>query len=231
MRSSSSVLLIGLAVADTLTLWINLPEHWIIDGLGYNYEKHLILCKLADFIIVPISYFSVYAIVILTIFRLISVYVPHKAKIFCTRKRAYFSLIFTYVIFQLSQVHNIIIKRVEIEDGYSDCTWGEHEDFFQKYYYFIVLVFITIIPFIIIIGGNIMIIIKISKRKAPKNEIKKQRGRNYINNEGASSSPIDKQKTKITSQKSGSMNSVLITVSILFVLSNMPFYVSNIIFH
>ncbi len=235
MRSSSSVLLIGLAVADTLTLWINLPEHWIAEGLQYNYTEHLILCKISDFLMVPIRNFSVYSIVIFTIFRLISVYVPHKAKVLCTRKRAYFALIFTYVIFQLAGIFDLIVKKVERVSYYGDieyhCTWGDYDTFNEQYYQSITLVIITIIPSIVIIGGNILIIVKISKRKGPGNEtLKNDGGESYMSNDTESSSKVDHQKPTITSQKTGSMNLVLMAVSLLFILSNMPFTVTNIIF-
>ncbi len=235
MRSSSAVILIGLAVADNLVLWIDLPEHWMIEGLNYNFDSHEILCKLKGFLAMPTVYISRYTIVILTIFRLISVYIPHKANVLCTRKRAYFTLISTYVIFQIIAVYHLIVYRVDFvnEDGFEfyDCHMGEHEPYFNKYFTWKEIVFNTIIPFAIIIGGNIAIIVEMTKHKTSRNEMSVKHDKaNTSSGEGGSVSG-DKSQPKLTTKsgKTSSMNIVLIAISLLFLISVLPFSVSNII--
>ena len=155
----------------------------------------------------------------------------------CTRKRAYFAIISTYVILQIIAVYHPILKRVDwvIDDDngeeFYDCHVGKHEPYFEKYYTWKELTFMSIIPFCTIIGGNIAIIVEIAKNKKSRNEMALKHDKtNTSNGEGGSVSS-DKSQTKLTtnSGKASTMNIVLIAISLLFLVSVMPFSISNII--
>ena len=87
MNTSSSIDLIALAVVDSSVLLVDLTDYFLYKGFEILMEiKHIILCKSYRYIISVVNYTAVYYLVVFTIFRVISVYLPHKNNIYCTRK-------------------------------------------------------------------------------------------------------------------------------------------------
>ena len=99
MCSGSSVILSALAVADTLTLLIGPTGLYIYKGYGIDIEKQfLFICKTSRYFKSVFSYGANWLVIIFTIFRVIAVYWPHKANIYCTRKRAYITVLLTCAV-------------------------------------------------------------------------------------------------------------------------------------
>ncbi len=98
MKSSSSILLIALAVADTLVLWVGLPEHFIAELYGINLATLTkYSCGFYYSFHDTFKHAAVWFLVNFTIFRAISTCVPHKAYILCSKKRAYFQLLLLFL--------------------------------------------------------------------------------------------------------------------------------------
>ena len=70
MKTGSSIVLIALAVADSLVLVLGLNDHLFFDGFGIHIETwHEFLCKSYRNVFAVAEYVGVYDLVIFTIFQ------------------------------------------------------------------------------------------------------------------------------------------------------------------
>ena len=89
MRSGSAVMLSALAMADTLTLLIGTTWMYINKVYNTDIEKQfLLICKTNRYLKSVFSYVANWLVIIFTIFRVIAVYWPHMANIYCTPKES-----------------------------------------------------------------------------------------------------------------------------------------------
>ena len=173
MRSGSSVILSTLAVAGTLTLLIG--PTWMYINKVYNIDiekQYLIVCKTNRYLKAVFSYVANWLVIIFTIFRIIAVYWPHKANIYCTRKRAYMSVLLTCVLSVLVNLDSLIfIEHIPQYNKagrfmFNRCWFkGPRHTYYRFYNQWILLATMTIVPFIILIFGNLLIIYKMIKYK------------------------------------------------------------------
>ena len=170
MRTGSSVILIALAVFDNLALLLGLPDHMLLVGYGVPVDEWSeVACKTYGYVRAIVDYAGGYLVVVFTIFRVISVYLPHKNSIYCTRKRAYFAVVATIVV--ISIIHLYYVINVQYHPLYQDNTFlhirywyvGNGLKIFVDYYQYFLLCIRSVIPFSILIIGNSMIIFKINK--------------------------------------------------------------------
>ena len=111
MKTGSSVILIALAVADSLVLVVGLTDHFLDQGLTIWLEgMNSFLCKCFRLVEGIVNYTAVYYLIIFTIFRVISVYLPHKNNVYCTRKRAFIAVTVTFIIMCLINLENVSIQ-------------------------------------------------------------------------------------------------------------------------
>ena len=112
MRSGSSVILMALALADTLALVLGLLTGYLKGVFEININDIFIICKLQRRYLKSVfSYSANWILIVFTIFRVIAVYrliLPHKANIYCTRKRAHIAVIVTLLIACLSNLDELI---------------------------------------------------------------------------------------------------------------------------
>ena len=140
MKTSSSVILIALAVADSSVLLVDLLDDFVYNGFGIWIEvQHKCLCKSYRYIYAVLNYVAVYCLVVFTIFRVIIVYLPHKSKIYCSRKRALIALVATFTIMCLIYFDCLSIQYITIYDANSniieiDCWFVGKWAHFYKYY-------------------------------------------------------------------------------------------------
>ena len=78
MKTGSSVVLIGLAVADTLFLFVSLTALYLETFGIFLDSVNNFTCKSFLFVHETLNYIAVYYLVIFTIFRVIIVHLPHK---------------------------------------------------------------------------------------------------------------------------------------------------------
>ncbi len=104
--TASTVLLQALALFDILRLWVAIPIQWTRWYQLYRYRldgsegtspdisnESEFLCEWHDFFTGLTAMFGSWTIVLITIFRVTSVGVPHKAKIWCTKLNAYIAVL------------------------------------------------------------------------------------------------------------------------------------------
>ncbi len=207
MRSSSSIILIALAVADTANLWVALPDHFFMELYGIFLAGTHFSCKFYSFLLILAEAVSIWLIIVFTIFRFIGVCFPHKANMYCTKSRAYLS-IGLVLFFSLLLGTEPFYTRHLVEDVEKECVGKDvHRHFLENYYDLLQLFTSTIAPFTIIITLNSAIIFKIIQAK---------RARHLMQAESSSSD-------------SQSLTAMLISISLLFVISRFPWRVTNMI--
>ena len=110
MRPGSSVILSSLAVAYTLALLIGPTWMYIEKVYNIDIEKQfLVICKSNRYFKAVFIYVANWLVIIFTIFRVIAVYWPHKANIYCTRKRVYMAVLLTCVLSVLVNLDSLIL--------------------------------------------------------------------------------------------------------------------------
>ena len=207
MRSGSSVILMALAVADTLTLAIGPTSRYLQTIHSVYLNDYFIICKFHKYLKSVLGYWANWLVIIFTIFRVIAVYWPHKANVFCTRKRALIAVGATFLICCLIHLDYIIhVQRfVHVNNrGHfapKKCWFeGPREIYYRVYSQWVMLVFMSIIPFFVLLVGNALIIRKVLiysiKRKRMSNDVK--------------------------SNDSQSMTAMLISISVLFLVTQVP---------
>ena len=216
MKTGSSVVLVSIAVVDSLSLIIGLPDYFLSVGFGISLEsKYKFICKSFRYAYAVPRYCGVYYLVIFTIFRLISVYIPHKNHVYCTRKRAIFVVILTSIVICFLNFDYLNIQYYPVFDesltlSYFDCWFtGYRAHFYQYYIEYIALFARSLIPFTVIILANSMIIYKIYKLKALRQKMTLTANHN--------------------ADDSHSMTTMLISISILFLVTQTPFLITNYI--
>ncbi len=214
MKSSSSVILIALAVADSLVLCISLPDHYFDAVHGYYLMGTSWSCVFYPFVRNVSANTAIWLILDFTVFRVISICLPHKANVYCTKRRAYFSVGVIISMAVAYSIPRLFLWQSTPEyrgDGvllYYGCVpKDKHLKFYDDYSDLVALFLTSLIPFAIIIVSNLIIIHKIVQAKRQRQSMQ------------TGSSTADSQ----------SLTAMLISISILFLVSTMPFLITNII--
>ena len=217
MKTGSSIVLIALAVADSMVLVQGLSEHLFLEGFGIIIQtRHKFLCKSYRYLGAVAEYTAVYDLIIFTIFRVISVYLPHKNNIYCNRKRALMAVTVTFITMCLVNLHLVTLSYVSLYDESSifignDCNFNEKLAHFYQYHIdYLSLCLKSIAPFSILIIGNSMIIYKIRKSYVQRHQM----------TQTANQSADDSQS---------SMTAMLISISVLFLVTQMPYIITTLI--
>ena len=203
MRSGSSVIPSALSVADTLTLEIGPTPVYLQRGYNITVSDYFIICKLHRYFRLVCGYYANWLVIVFTIFRVIAVYLPHKANVYCTRRRAFIAVVVTLVISCIVNWDSILHVHYAQNSNGKKCS---RDKYYKVYTQWVMLVIMSIIPFVTLVAGNILIIFKIVtysiKRKRMSNDIK--------------------------SKDSQSMTAMLIGISVLFLVTQVPAIVINI---
>ena len=139
---------------------------------------------------------------------------PHKANIYCSRKRAYLAIfftIFTSCAYFSYWLYTVEYKDLNVEiDGFpGDCfARKDYVIFFRDFQLWFVLLFLSVLPFIILIICNCLIIYKLRQANALIQS---------MNNSAA------------TSEESNSMTAMLLSISVLFLVTQTPHFVTTLI--
>ena len=167
MRSGSSVILMALAVADTLALIFGLIGPYMSRFHKIQLKDHFFMCKTQCYLTYVFSYYTNWLLIVFTIFLVIAVYLLHKANIYCTRIRAYIAVIVTLVICIIGNLDCLVlITHIPVYNRqgvlvHNRCWFtGSHNVYYTYYVQWITLVFMSIIPFVILIVVNSMIVYK-----------------------------------------------------------------------
>ena len=216
MRAASSVILIALAVFDNLVLLLGLPYDMLLDGYRIFIDQWSeFACKTYGYVWAIADYVAVYLVVVFTIFRVISVYLPHKNSIYCTRRRAYFAVMATIVV--MSMIHLDYVINIQYHPVYEDNTFlymscsfvGTWMKILSEYYIHFLLCIRSLIPISILIIGNAIIIFKINKFKDKRKAMTTTTTTNHGNHG--------------LGKEHHSMTPMLISISILFLITQPPY--------
>ena len=204
MRSGSSVILSALAVADTLTLGIGPTPVYLQRGYNIIVSNYFLICKLHRYLRLVCGYYANWLLIVFTIFRVIAVYLPHKANVYCTRKRAFIVVGVTLTVSCIVNLDSILHVQYSQNSNGKKCSRDKYYKFYTQW---VMLVIMSVIPFIVLVIGNILIIYKIVtysiKRKRMSNDMK--------------------------SNDSQSMTAMLISISVLFLVTQVPAILINIL--
>ena len=194
-------------------LWIGLPDHFLDVLLSIPIRQYPVLCQLYNFLNTSSVCIANWLIIVFTVFRLISVYMPHKANIHCSKKRAYLAIlctVFMPCVYFSYWLYTVEYKEVndEMYGYYGDCfVRKDHVVFFRDFQIWFVLLFLSVLPFIILIICNCLIIYKL--RQA--NELRQS------------------MNSSATSEESNSMTAMLLSISVLFLVTQTPHFVTTLI--
>ena len=203
MRSGSSMILSALSVADTLTLGIGPTPVYLTRAYKITVSNYFIICKLHRYLRLVFGYYANWLIIVFTIFRVIAVYLPHKANVYCTRRRAFIAVVLSFVVSCIVNLDSILHVQYSHNAVGKKCS---RDKYYKIYTQWVMLVIMSIIPFVVLVTGNILIICKIVtysiKRKRMSNDVK--------------------------SNDSQSMTAMLISISVLFLVTQVPAIIINI---
>ena len=204
MRSGSSVVLTALAVADTLTLAVGPTGLYLQKIHNIDLNNYLLTCKLQRYVKSVFGYYANWLIIVFTIFRVIAVYLPHKANVYCTRRRAFIAVVITFAVPFLANLDSIIHIQHIPNNSRKKCWFaGSRHIYYTVYSQWVMLVTMSIIPFVALVTGNILIIHKIiiysTRRKNMSNDTK--------------------------SGDSQSLTAMLISISVLFLVTQVPAFI------
>ncbi|XP_050414911.1 FMRFamide receptor [Patella vulgata] len=208
-RSTISRYLTVLAVSDTVVLYSGLLRQWLYYLVEYDIRSyHLVTCKLLTWLIYTSLDISAWTIVAVTIERLISVYFPHKVKTFCTTKVCYFVLSFVIVACSLVNGHFLVgLELLEAAvDSYTCATNNaDYLTFLEDIWPWMDLCVYSLLPSGLIIVGNALLIRQV-----------------FFSNLQSQESMSDKRQQMNRQKKMSSMTTMLIAISILFLICTTP---------
>ncbi len=174
---------------------------------------HIAICKLHTYIETVANCTSAWILIILTLFRAVSIWMPHKAKLMCTPGKAIFLAVLSFITHALSFLYiplkwyewkvvkhrGVLVTLCEVKENLSYTEFNT-----MQWYIFIAASFL---PFSCLLLGNIYIIVKVTCTKF-------QRQESNIN------TSMDKQL-----QRDHAMMVTLILISLLFLITTSPYLI------
>ncbi|XP_053380354.1 C-C chemokine receptor type 1-like [Mercenaria mercenaria] len=192
---STSIYLKGLAVAD---LSLNTSNTFTLYFLAHGYIKPPTSdadCHYRNVFSFAIAYIATWMLVVISLERVMSVWMPFKVKRLCTANTAYIVIVFTWILFLgLAFLHERFM-------AYSSLTCQIKEEYLELYVEYVIWVLITVkyfIPYAIILVCSFIIMSTLLRRKIRKHSTEKR-------NRGTS------------------VNIALLSVNIVFLLTNSPY--------
>ena len=160
----------SLALADTLNLLSVSLSLYLQENVNVNLEETTIGCKINRYLKFVFGYYANWLVIVFTIFRLIAVYLPHKVKVYCSKKRASVAVVSTFLMCCFVHLDLLVhIDIVPVKDnngrfGQNRC-WFEGSRYIYYTYHFrwVLLAFMSLLPFACLLVGNNMIIYKMVK--------------------------------------------------------------------
>ena len=167
--TSTSLYLITLAVSDTTILFCGPLRNWV----SYVWDKDIrafsdAACRIQLYVTYASVHFSSWLLVAVTVERTISVVVPHKVKLSCTRRNAGLTII---ALFIFTFGVDAVMPVIQGLEGYGGLKCAPTTEAFKKFrddvWQWIDLCMAFAVPFVILVTGNTIMIVRlcISRRK------------------------------------------------------------------
>ncbi|XP_064639029.1 FMRFamide receptor-like [Lineus longissimus] len=207
-KSSTRMLLIVLALADTAVLWTGLLRQWVKSLFELDLRCLMpVSCPVHTFSTYLFLHFASWLVALLTLERWISVTFPLKARVICTRKWTSVVLVILFLFLFALNSHILFFTKIKQIDNKLSCTHSTevYGDFWKRVWYWFDLLSYSCLPFLAIAFCNWSILYKV---------IRGQIKRNKLQNPGGNKNGHSRQLT--------SMTYMLTTVSIMFILLTLP---------
>ena len=207
--SATSFLLSALAVCDTGCLLTEVLNSWVSDMTHSQVEMrkyNIHTCRAHIFFTFMFHHMSPVTLIYLTIQRVVCVYVPLKAKIFCSRDntvKVWFSTFTLFAVFHI--VINFKVDQTVIVGGFKQCYFSRD---MRGWYNLTDAVIESYLPSTVIFTGNILILVK----------VKYNRMKLFPSQAAA-------QQNLNTTSASNAMTRMLVVVTTAFILLTAPYYI------
>ncbi|XP_052779346.1 neuromedin-U receptor 1-like [Mya arenaria] len=218
LRSTSTVYLLALAVADLSLLYVGLLRQWI----KYTFDKDIrhqsgLLCKLHWYAMYTCSDIAVWILPAITVERLVATICPLKSRSVCTKTYAKVVTVSIIVTALLINVHILYgFGRLELQMNNQTVIFPcipltkSYEAFFEKTWTWIDLCKFSLLPFAILTSGNICIVYRLLlSSKKFKNKV-------------APSGNIEAPSGRLHSQRRSNMSILLVCLNFVFIFCTLP---------
>ena len=215
---STGFILSALAVVDTGMLNTGLLRNFIIECSEVDIRTFSVFsCRFHHFLTYFFSHASPMTIALMTVERVLSVWMPFRVKAICTRRHIAF--VWAACILFLSLLNSHSFATVDlIETKYNDSDGSEistyscyyadgYHDFHKTAFHWVDAFFSSFLPVVIIFTGNILIIIKLSTATQTRQE-------------SLNAKSFKRSGSTVGSTKSTTI--MLLTVSVVFLVCTLP---------
>lgn len=224
--SRSAVFLTSLAVSDLVALWTGLLRQWVLYTFNFDVRHtYLAVCKLHIFVVYLSSQSSSWFMVALTIERCISVMVPHRVKHLCRYQVTVISCLL--IIIFLVIVNSHWFWTLQLLEG-KICSFNAL--FYHDLWYIVDFFVFSMFPVVVLIFGNICIIMRMRKSRNQINPISASLETRHHSQSSDRLGVVPAVKSR-TSAKCSQMTILLITLSVFFVVCNLPFSILTTAIH
>ena len=202
LRSSiTSFLLVILAVADTITLWSGLTNKYLALHHKISIRNFSnFVCKSHMFLVYWGLQFSSWVVVCVAIERFLSVFFPHKAKQWATKKTSAIVVAIVGATLLVLNSHFLFTKHIKPS---SFCGSKQRYVFFASIvFHWIHLALASVVPFTILLTANLGIVLRVALSNFKKSK--------------------KSSKNSGSGVKMTSMTSTLLLVSMVFLVTTAP---------
>ena len=202
-QSVTSVYFRVLAITDTTVLYSGGVVFFLVGAFGKDIRLYADwTCKFFIALLKVTCYHSCWILVLISIDRFIGVYIPHKYRQFCTKRRAVISIIILFfaIVAFVGGFWGVALSVSENKCGIG----GDHLFFYNAVYQWLDLGVLNLIPSVILVSINVAIIWRISY------------GSFGADKEDSSSSSSKAKK------QSNSLTVILLSISLVYILCTIP---------
>jgi hypothetical protein len=214
-KASTRILLITLAFADTaVLLGVLLPQWFSMSVRMRVYDLTPASCAIHKFTTFFFFHFSSWNVMLVTVERWISVIYPFKAKVVCTAKTTYITLVTVSLLLFALNAHILFFEKLNERTNVCIKATDAYLEFWDFTWRWIDFVAYTCIPFLVILVCNVSILVVV---------IRSYNHRKQLQNPGRGG---DSEK----SARMTSMTYMLTTVSVTFIVLTLPvsvYYLSS----
>jgi hypothetical protein len=199
-----------LAIADTSVLLLGLSVMWLY---FVNRKWSLLLqstygCKFLSLLFYTVSDVSVWLVCMMSADRCIAVARPLHASSICTVRRARICVLILVLCIILINIHFMFTHYLSIEN---DCTYHErYEVFSRQIWPWIDAAVYSALPFILLLTMNLIIVHSLFQ------------ARRSTSNLQIHQSQLTRQKNKLSTSMSRKLTTMLLAVTVFFLLSSFP---------
>ena len=206
--TTTCLFLTVLAFVDTAILYTGLLRQWFIVYNEFDIRKWAaVTCKLHPFLLYALNQFQAWLLVIVSMERVIAVFLPHRSKLLCTRTNAVASMVITAVVLGGLDAHFFWTKqymhmRFSTFDA-AVCTPinAGYEAFVRNVWPWIDFTVFSLLPFTLLICSNVAILLRVLYS-------------DYLRRKNL--------HTHGNTVKMNSMTAILITISFSFLVTTAP---------